>query len=189
MFWMNISVLLSFLVFSLDKVSCFGPAFAFTYTDGSQDADFFTTVSNEDYQAVYVYAGDVETYCHGVGGSSADQGCIWSGIDTNSWVYYTDYAKQTAAKYKSSNFLVYLNFDGRIGNGGYVCDFSLMSETEINGMANATAINVCNDDNINGMGWDVEPYNNNQNIFFEKLNSYLTKCNKYSKILSATSQF
>lgn len=116
--------------------------FAFTYTDDKNQVDFYTNVTAEGYKAVYVYAGDVETYCRGVAGSSPDTECIWSGSEQNSWVYYTTYAQDTAAKYAKAGFQVFLNFDGRInqkGSPGYVADFSLMTTTELQGMATATA--------------------------------------------------
>lgn len=116
--------------------------FAFTYTDDKNQVDFYANVTAEGYKAVYVYAGDVETYCRGVAGSSPETECIWSGSEQNSWVYYTSYAQDTAAKYAEAGFQVFLNFDGRInqkGSPGYVADFSLMTTPELQGMATATA--------------------------------------------------
>ena len=41
-------------------------------------------------------------------------------------------------------------------------DFSLLTASEINAMANVTAAHVCDDPNVDGMAWDVEPFDNNQ---------------------------
>ena len=43
-------------------------------------------------------------------------------------------------------------------------DFSLLTASEIAAMANVTASHVCDDPNVSGMAWDVEPFDNNQVI-------------------------
>ena len=93
----------------------YGDAFAFTYTDSKQNQDWFEIVSSEQYRAVYVYAGEVETYCRGVQGSSPSTECIFSGPNQNAFVYYTPFAQRTVQKYVAAGFEVYLNWDGRIG--------------------------------------------------------------------------
>lgn len=106
--------LLSLLVI---KVNGYQSAFAFTYTDSKANQDWYEIVTSQGYKAIYVYAGDVETYCRGVQKSNPSTECIFSGPDTNSYVYYTSFAQQTAAKYAAAGFEVYLNWDGRIGTG------------------------------------------------------------------------
>ena len=63
--------------------------------------------------------------------------------------------QQTAAKYAQAGFEVYLNWDGRIGGNGYVANFGDLTQPEIQGMANATASQLCADPNVQGMGWFV----------------------------------
>jgi len=155
-------------------VYCFNPATAFTYTTTGQD--FFTNVTEYQFKSVYVYAGDVELYCRGSAGSSPSTPCVFSGLNVNAFVYYTPMSQQVALKYKSAGLSVYLNFDGRIGE--YVPNFGLLTTEEMQSLAAATAGHVCGESNAIGMGWDVEPFNNNQLPFFQELDKLITACKK-----------
>ena len=95
-------------------------------------------------------------------------------------MYYTEVAQKAAAKFKKAGKTVYLNFDGRISptNKSFVPDFSKLSDDEIQTFATTVANHVCGDDNVDGMGWDVEPFNNNQIPFFAALDAKITACNK-----------
>jgi len=75
---------------------------------------------------------------------------------------------------------VYINFDGRIDplNKSFVPNFSKLSDDEIQSFATTVANHVCGDDNVDGMGWDVEPFDNNQIPFFTALDAKITACNK-----------
>eukprot|EP01084_Bolivina_argentea_P052452 96357_1 len=167
------------------------PAFAFTYTDGKANQDWFQIVTSENYKAIYVYAGDVETYCRGVQGSKPSTECIFSGPDQNSFVYYTPFAQQTVAKYAQAGFEVYLNWDGRIGTAknDYVVNFGELTSTEITAFANATASLACAEKMAGGFGWDVEPYNNNQVPFFEQLATMVKACDKKWGIFAFPNDF
>eukprot|EP01084_Bolivina_argentea_P052451 96356_1 len=192
LYWFLILQLLCVLV-----VLPYGPAFAFTYTDGKNNADFFNITTSSGYKAIYIYAGDVETICRGVQGTAPTKACYFvfqPGHQANSYVYYTDYAKQTAAKYSKQGFDVYLNWDGRIGAGPkgsntYVANFSAMNMTAIEEMANITSSYACNDDNVKGIGWDVEPFNNNQVKYFNLLSQRMKECNKQWGIFAFPNDF
>jgi hypothetical protein len=75
---------------------------------------------------------------------------------------------------------VYLNFDGRIlpKSEAFVPDFGILSAAEITDFVSTVATLVCNDPNVDGLGWDVEPFNNNQKNFFSELDDKLTRCGK-----------
>ena len=111
----TVASIIIILIQSIIESNGYEPAFAFTYTDSKGNQDWYNIVTSEDYKAIYVYAGDVETYCRGVQDSKPSTECIFSGPNTNSYVYYTPFAQQTAAKYAKAGFDVYLNWDGRIG--------------------------------------------------------------------------
>ena len=55
--------------------------------------------------------------------------------------------------------------------------------------ANATASWACNDDNINGFGWDVEPFNNNQVSYFSALSKMIKACGKKWGIFAFPNDF
>lgn len=150
--------------------------FAFTYTDEKKGTDFFEVVEKGGYKRVYIYAGDVETYCRGIMGSSPSTVCNFDGSGANSFVYYTDYAQTTVKKYHDAGYEVYLNFDGRIGD--VVADFGKFTDSEVSEFAAATAKKVCEEPLATGMGWDVEPYNANQIPFFSKLSAGINACGK-----------
>lgn len=168
-----------------DSNSTVMPTFAFTYT--SQEEDFFEIVTGAGFHAVYVYAGDVEFYCRGQptspsggGNSSLSEPCIFSGPCSNAFVYYEDFSRSTASKFANKGVKVLLNFDGRIlpKDEAFVPDFSLLSEKELEEFAVAVGSHVCNDPNVEGMGWDVEPFDNNQIYFFRKLDEVISSCQK-----------
>merc|ERR1712166_38233 len=177
------SVALCLFLVAAAKASA-NPAFAFTYTTATQD----WRTETADYKAVYVYAGDVELYCRGSptataagGASNTSIPCDFAaGRNQNAFVYYGSSAKAAAASYKAAGKTVYLNFDGRISprNESYVPDFSLLSSSEISQFAATVAELVCADANVDGMGWDVEPFDNNQVDFFAALDASLTACGK-----------
>merc|ERR1711865_32127 len=162
------------------------PTFAFTYTSKAQD----WTTQTSDYEAVYVYAGDVELWCRGSPtATSAGKGSQTStslpchfeaGPKQNAFVYYSSFARSAAAKYKAAGKSVYLNFDGRIApkSLSYLPNFKLLTTSEVTQLAAAIGDLVCNDENVDGMGWDVEPFNNNQLGFFTALDARLTACGK-----------
>jgi hypothetical protein len=145
------------------------PTFAFTYTADTEN--WLTSVQQDNLAAAFVYAGDVEFYCMGSptsadggGASPANLPCTFTGSSPNAFVYYTDFARNASATYKAAGKTVYFNFDGRITPAvqSFVPDFSLLSAQAITEFANATASLVCGDPNVDGMAWDVEPFNNNQ---------------------------
>ncbi len=145
------------------------PTFAFTYTANTQN--WLTSVNQVNLAAAFVYAGDVEFYCAGSptsatgGGASPNTtACKFTGSKPNAFVYYTDFAKSAAATYKAAGKQVFINFDGRISPAveSMVPNFSLLSASAITQFANATASLVCADPNVDGMAWDVEPFDNNQ---------------------------
>ena len=83
--------------------------------------DWANETSN--YNAMYVYAGDVEFYCRGMptaknGGGAASKStpCRFSGSKANAFVYYNDFAKAAAASLKASGKQVYINFDVRLNS-------------------------------------------------------------------------
>eukprot|EP01060_Flectonema_neradi_P032648 TRINITY_DN5235_c0_g1_i1.p1 TRINITY_DN5235_c0_g1~~TRINITY_DN5235_c0_g1_i1.p1 ORF type:complete len:335 (+),score=63.45 TRINITY_DN5235_c0_g1_i1:60-1064(+) len=164
--------LLLLLLLSIYEVTGWSDAFAFTYT--TKTSDFFEDVQSAGFDNIYVYAGDVEMYCRGGYGSKADTPCTFNGTNPTAFVYYT--SKDVVQKFKDAGFGVYINFDGRIGEG--VVAFSKLTASEISELAAATAEHVCGDPNVSGMGWDVEPFNNNQVTFFESLTTLLSACNK-----------
>ena len=161
------------------------PTFAFTYT--AQGQNWMSDVESGDLEAVFVYAGDVEFYCRGSptsaeggGASPSDLACTFTGPSPNAFVYYSDVAKNASAVYKAAGKKVFINFDGRITPKvmSFVPDFSLLSATAISEFANATAAHVCDDPNVDGMAWDVEPFSNNQVTFFSELDKRITACGK-----------
>ena len=161
------------------------PTFAFTYTAEGQNWIF--DVEAEGIEAVFVYAGDVEFYCRGSptsvdggGASPANLACDFDGPEPNAFVYYTDDARNASAVYKAAGKEVYINFDGRITPKvmSFVPDFSKLSAAAIAQFANATASLVCNDPNVDGMAWDVEPFNKNQVPFFAQLDAKIAACGK-----------
>ncbi len=158
------------------------PTMAFTYTDKTQD--WSSAVDAAGLEGVYVYAGDVEFYCVGAptataGGGASDPStpCVFG---STAFVYYTEAAQKAAATFKKAGKKVYLNFDGRITprDKSFVPDFSLLSPQVVEAFAAQVANHVCGDDNVDGMGWDVEPFDNNQIPFFASLDAKITACNK-----------
>eukprot|EP00591_Stephanopyxis_turris_P003476 CAMPEP_0195518442 /NCGR_PEP_ID=MMETSP0794_2-20130614/12902_1 /TAXON_ID=515487 /ORGANISM="Stephanopyxis turris, Strain CCMP 815" /LENGTH=421 /DNA_ID=CAMNT_0040647405 /DNA_START=28 /DNA_END=1293 /DNA_ORIENTATION=- len=161
------------------------PTYAFTYT--AEQQNWMSAVEGDNLEAVFVYAGDVEFYCRGSptsvdggGASPEDLACTFEGDSPNAFVYYSDFAKNASAAFKAAGKQVYINFDGRITPKvmSFVPDFSKLSATAISEFANATAAHVCNDPNVDGMAWDVEPFSNNQVSFFSQLDKHITACGK-----------
>jgi hypothetical protein len=59
-----------------------------------------------------------------------------------------------------------------------VPDFSKLTKSEVTAFAETTAALVCGDDNVDGMAWDVEPFDSDQVEFFAALDTAVTKCGK-----------
>jgi len=167
---------------------------AFTYTDVKNKVDFFDQISAEGYDGVFVYGGDVEFYCRGQpmapsggGASGEDVACIFAGPQQNAFVYYDDFSRATAAKYKKAGMDVWITFDGRVGQ--FVPDFSKLTAAETREFARAVANTVCYDTNVAGLSWDVEPFNNNQVEFFAQLDQRLAQCGKRWSIFAFGAAF
>lgn len=167
---------------------------AFTYTDVKNKVDFFDQVSATGYQGVFVYGGDVEFYCRGQpqapagGGATGDDvACVFDGPQQNAFVYYDDFSRSAASKYKNAGKEVWVIFDGRINQ--FVPDLSKLTEAETSAFARAVANTVCYDENVDGLSWDVEPFDNNQINFFAQLDQRLTKCGKRWSIFAFGGDF
>lgn len=182
---MHIALLVIVFAIVSAKISAFDKAAAFTYT--TADQDYFSNVTGYGFKTIYVYAGDVEMYCRGIQGSNPDTPCVFSGSGANSYIYYTEFARQAVIKYKNAGFNVYLNFDGRIGE--YVPNFSQLSLQEVEDMASTLAGIVCGESNAIGLGWDVEPFDNNQVSFFATLDRLVSVCKKTWGIFTFAERF
>jgi hypothetical protein len=161
------------------------PTFAFTYT--SSDQNWLSEVDTAGFEAAFVYAGDVELYCRGSptdpsGGGAAptDVACNFGGTNPNSFVYYSEFAKTAVKAYKAAGKTVYLNFDGRISpkDMSFVPNFKDLTTEATASFAKAVGDIVCGDANVDGMAWDVEPFSNDQVLFFSELDSHITSCGK-----------
>lgn len=161
------------------------PSYAFTYTNSKDN--FVSAVTSAGFPAAYVYAGDVEFYCRGQptnedggGASSNTTFCSFGPHCPNAFVYYSDAAKAAATAFAKAGIEVCLNFDGRLApkDLAYVPNFSLLTEAEEEDFAGAIAKHVCEDPNVACMGYDVEPFDNNQVGFFSKLDKKLAACKK-----------
>ena len=180
-----VSVVLATMVHLSTATTNTNPTFAFTYT--AKDQDWYSAVTDGGMEAVFVYAGDVEFYCRGSptsaeGGSPSPTSlpCTFVGDSPNAFVYYSNFSKAASAKYKAAGKTVYINFDGRISPKimSFVPTFNKLSSSAVSEFAAATAALVCDDPNVDGMAWDVEPYNNDQVQFFSELDKHITACGK-----------
>uniref|UniRef100_A0A0G4HFK1 GH18 domain-containing protein n=1 Tax=Chromera velia CCMP2878 TaxID=1169474 RepID=A0A0G4HFK1_9ALVE len=178
---------------------------AYIYGDRNTGEDWFDEVVDAGYDCVYVYAGSVEHYCRGEPTalrwpSEPSTKCCWDeatcleygqAAKPTAYVYYDDFGRKSVQKFKEAGLTVYMFLDGVVhpASRSYVADFSLLTEREIKDFAAVTAKLVCDDPYVDGLNWDVEPFDNNQVSFFEELDKHITACGKVWNIFAFSQKF
>eukprot|EP01084_Bolivina_argentea_P029698 55136_1 len=184
---MCIKTLLITILFIVKYCNC-DPAFALTFTDFINNETWFNITKQQKFKAVAVYAGDIETYCRGCQQSTKQTKCYFNGPFINSYIYYLPLARKAAARFAVAGIDVYLTFDGLVGEGNneYVANFGSMTSEEINAFANKTASIVCNDRNVKGLLWNVQPLASDQLFYFTILSTIIENCHKKWFLISSS---
>ena len=146
--------------------------FAIVYNN--ENNNYFNEVTAENYGAVFIYTGGIETYCRGIQGSQLTDPCVFLGPSPNSFVYYTAENKAAVSAYSQAGYMVYLHWDA---SPDYLANFEDLSDTELADFANTTANIVCNEQNIDGFAIEIS-YNLDQNAFYTKLAPLIEACDK-----------
>ena len=126
-----------------------------------------TATPGNTLSEVFSYATDMETYCPG--GVTAD--CTLDDL----YSYYDPAATSTVTGYKSTQayatklkpvddgngaqpVIISPVIDGRTDAGGYLTSFNDLTETLARGYADKVAAQVCADTKIDGIQFDLEPF-------------------------------
>ena len=152
--------------------------------------NFLGDVGGYPYKGAYVYGADAEFNCRGVGKSTANTKCTFSGASANSYIGFSG-QKTTTAKtnfdtiakaYTDSGKDVWMVVDGTVGSK-YIPSWVPLTAQELTDLARAAADNACNDTNVVGLAVDFEPYAKTfdtsvSGIFYTQLDQFIKNCNK-----------
>jgi len=138
----------------------------------------YNRTANKDHQitAVFTYAGDMEMYCLGSGGSRKDKSCKPDDL----MVFYGNgsksakvYGKLITTAEKSVDIVPVV--DGRLdthGKSDYLSSFNALSNKDAIIYADKVAKVFCKDTHVSGVQFDIEPFDMNQRgqyYFFEQI--------------------
>ena len=144
------------------------------------------------YKGAYVYGADAEFNCRGVGKSTGNTKCTFSGASANSYIGFSGGNNGTAANknfdtiakaYKDSGKDVWMVVDGKVGSK-YIPSWVPLTAQELTDLARAAADNACFDTNVVGLAVDFEPYAKtfdtsvSNGIFYTQLDQFIKNCNK-----------
>lgn len=125
---------------------------------------------------LFIYAGDMEMYCLGSGGSRSDKPCKPDDL----MIFYGNGSRSTKAYSESINTAenpvdIVAVVDGRVdtkGKNDYLHSLNTLSYKDAIIYADKVARLFCNDSRVSGVQFDIEPFDMNQKgqyYFFQQI--------------------
>ncbi len=122
---------------------------------------------------VYSYATDLEMYCPGNDGTQCTPDDLNSYYTPDSGGWASTQAYYDAFDTAGTSVLISPIIDGRTDSGGYMQGFNELSRDLASGFADKVAAQVCADPRVDGIQFDIEPFDvstrNGQYWFYRQI--------------------